>query len=471
MRRHSRRRASALALTVSGVLLAAGCAGATGGGSSDGERVTAPGPEVLDQAEGVTTVTFWHSMGGGALGDALAALTDRFNEENEGSIRVELVYKNSYDDALTAYKAAISSNQTPSLIQVYDIGSQFMIDSGQTIPVQEFADADGVDFDDLQPNIAGYYSIDDTLYSMPFNTSMPLMYFNVDAFEEAGLDPDNPPRTLADIREAAEALTETDAAGNTTRYGFGAAIYGWFLEQWTAGAGLDMCDGANGREERASEVLIDQDTQVELLQWWKQMIDDGLALNTGRETSAAQDAFTAGRTAITLESTGSLGDFLAGAEGRFEVDTAFYPKVSSEDAGGPIIGGASLWISGPGHEPAEQRAAWEYVKFLSTADNQAEWHTSTGYFPTNRAALETDLDREWRAENPQFDTAVDQLEATELTTATQGCLAGAMPKVRQLAEEAIEAALTGAKSVEDALGDAREALRGEMSAYTDSIGG
>ena len=137
-----------------------------------------------------------------------------------------------YDDAIAKYKASVQSKSTPDVIQVYDIGTRFMIDAKQTVPMQDFIDRDKVDMSDLQPNIAGYYSVDKKLYSMPFNTSMPVLYINQKLFKEAGLDPAKPPTTLAEIRTAAEKLSKKN--GGPADYGFGAAIYGWLLEQFIA---------------------------------------------------------------------------------------------------------------------------------------------------------------------------------------------------------------------------------------------
>ena len=164
-----------------------------------------------------------------------------------------------YDDAIAKYKASIQSKSTPDVVQVYDIGTRFMIDAGQAVPMQDFIDRDKVDMSDLQPNIAGYYSVDKKLYSMPFNTSMPVLYINQKLFKEAGLDPAKPPTTLAEIRTAAEKLSKKN--GGPADYGFGAAIYGWLLEQFIAQNGEEYCDQGNGRDGKATKVNFDGDDQ------------------------------------------------------------------------------------------------------------------------------------------------------------------------------------------------------------------
>jgi sn-glycerol 3-phosphate transport system substrate-binding protein len=130
---------------------------------------------------------------------------------------------------------------------------------------------------------------------------------------------------------------------------------------------------------------------------------------------------------MTLESTGSPGGFLKNTRGKFEIATGNYPKINASRFGGPIIGGASLWIVGKGKDDQHERTSWEFVKFLSDKDSQATWHTSTGYFPISKAALDTEADKQWVAQRP-LSTAIRRLQGTKLTKATQGCLLGAMPR-------------------------------------------
>ncbi|MET8042051.1 ABC transporter substrate-binding protein [Micromonospora sp. NPDC005215] len=448
---------------------AAACGSATANSTDASSGTDAPAASALD-GKGEVSVDFWHAMTG-KNGEALTQLADQFNAKNKGRVKVNLQFKNTYDDTLSAYKAALNSGQAPDVVQVYDIGTRFMIDSKSTVPVQSFVDADKTTTADIQPNIAGYYSVDNKLYSMPFNTSMPLLYLNKTAFTKAGLDPANPPKTLDEITDAARKLTVKDADGRVTQYGFGAALYGWFLEQWTAVGNQEYCDQGNGRDGRGTTVKLATDDHVKLLAWWKKMVDEGLAPKLDSNTTTADNAFTAGTVAMTLESTGSLSGFLKSSEGKFDIATGNYPKINATDAGGPIIGGASLWVVGKGKDDAHKRASWEFVKFLSDKDSQATWHTSTGYFPISKGALETAVDMQWVAQRPQFQTAITQLQNTPLSKATQGCLLGAMPQARKAAEQAMQAAVLSGTEPRAALQQQQESLAGPVKDYNQSVAG
>jgi sn-glycerol 3-phosphate transport system substrate-binding protein len=440
--------------------LTAAC-GSSSSGSDSAGSTSAPGADALKDP---VTVSFWHAMKG-ANADALNALVAKFNSAHQGKITVKATFQGSYDDTITKYKAAVQAKQTPALVQIYDVGSGFMADSGQTIPAQSFADVDKLDLSDLQPAIKGYYSRGGKLQSMPFNSSVPVLYINKTVFTKAGLDPTKPPTNLDEIRTAAEKIKSSGAA----KYGFGAAIYGWFFEQLTAEAGKTYCNNDNGRTTRADAVTFDDPEQVKVLTWWKGMVDDGLATNTGRKTDDAQAAFKSGTVGMHLESTGALGGYIKAAAGKFEVTTAPFPKIEASDAGGPVIGGASLWIGGAGHSAAEQRAAWEFTKFLIQPENSAYWHTQTGYFPVSKAALNEDIDKKWVAEKPQFQTAIDQLANTPSGVPTQGCLLGTLPQVRALVETAIESVLTSGKDPKAALDEAAKQAKGLIDKYNSAV--
>src|SRR5438067_336293 len=436
-----------------------------------GSSTSSPPPNPLDDKAsppaGGVELQFWHGFSAGANQDATNYLVSQFNSKHTGSIRVTATYAGNYDDTFAKYKASIQSNQLPDLVQIYDIGTRFMIDSGTIQPMQVFIDHDKYNVSDLEPNLLGYFSISGKLYSMPWNNSTPLLYYNKDAFQKAGLDPNKPPRTLAEIRDYAQKLTVKDSSGNVTQYGFGAAIYGWFLEQLTAQADQQYCNNGHGRDKSASKVNLNQPTDVNVVDWWTKMVGDGIALNTGRNTTDAQNAFKAGKMAITLESTGVMRGFQSAV--KFQLGAGFFPKPTDTTSGGPIIGGASLWIVNK-RPSYVQKAAWEFVKFLEQPQNMAYWHTHTGYFPVSKAAQSDPSDVAWRQQYPLFNVAIDQLHQTKLDKASQGCLLGVMPATRQAAEVGMEAAITKKSPPQKAMDDALASIQPQIDQYNQAVG-
>lgn len=455
---------------VAAALVTAAALTACGGGDEAAGSADAPGSEALEKSKGVVKVEFWHSMKG-AQATAMAKLVDGFNSRHRGKVEVVPSFQGDYDTTITKYKAAVQQKSTPELIQIYDIGSRFMIDSRQTVPMHKFIERDRWDTSVIEPNIANYYSIDGKFASMPFNSSMPLLYINREAFARAGLDPDKPPRDLDQIAEYARKLTVKDASGRVTQYGFGANIYGWFLEQLLAQDGKQYCDKENGRKGLATKVLFDSPEGVRVATWWADLVKAGHATNTGRKADNAQAAFKSGRVAMHLESTGVLRGYLEAAKGRFTVGTGPFPKLSASSTGGPIIGGGSLWINAAGHSDAEKRASWEFAKYAAEAKQQADWHAGTGYFPVNRKALDEPAHKEWVKQYPQFTTAIEQLHSTEPSVASAGCVLGVMPQARQAEENGLEKAITGGAPPEQAMKDAAASIQAEIDNYNKAVGG
>ena len=403
-----------------------------------------------------TTISFWHSMGG-VNGEALDTLVKQFNEENEYGITVDAQYQGEYDDSLNKLKSAQIGNMGADLVQVYEIGTRFMIDSGWIVPMQEMIDGDGYDLSQIEPNLAAYYTIDNELYSMPFNSSTPILYYNKDMFEKAGITAG--PDSLEGIGEIGQQLLDNGGAGEAMSMG----IYGWFFEQLISKQGLEYANNGNGRKEAATAVAFDENGAAKnILTVWKDLNDKGFAPIVGKGGDAGLADFSAGKSAITLGSTASLKQILQDVNGKFEVGTAYFPKVSSSDEGGVSIGGASLWAL-DNQDPKKLRATWEFIKFLISPESQAYWNAQTGYFPVTVAAQEEETFKQNVAEYPQFQTAIDQLHDSAPEYA--GALLSVFPEARAIVESEIESLLNGNEDVDAAVKNMTESINGAIEEY------
>lgn len=403
-----------------------------------------------------TTISFWHSMGG-VNGEALDTLVKQFNEENEYGITVDAQYQGEYDDSLNKLKSAQIGNMGADLVQVYEIGTRFMIDSGWIVPMQEMIDGDGYDLSQIEPNLAAYYTIDNELYSMPFNSSTPILYYNKDMFEKAGIT--EVPDSLEGIGEIGQQLLDNGGAGEAMSMG----IYGWFFEQLISKQGLEYANNGNGRKEAATAVAFDENGAAKnILTVWKDLNDKGFAPIVGKGGDTGLADFSAGKSAITLGSTASLKQILQDVNGKFEVGTAYFPKVSSSDEGGVSIGGASLWAL-DNQDPKKLRATWEFIKFLISPESQAYWNAQTGYFPVTVAAQEEETFKQNVAEYPQFQTAIDQLHDSAPEYA--GALLSVFPEARAIVESEIESLLNGNEDVDAAVKNMTESINGAIEEY------
>lgn len=430
--------------------------------ASTGENSTQEGTEgegfSMADAKDVdgTEISFWHSMGG-VNGQAIDTLVEKFNTENEFGITVNAQYQGEYDDSLNKLKSAQIGNMGADLVQVYEIGSRFMIESGWITPMQEMIDADGYDMSSIEPNLAAYYTIDNKLYSMPFNSSTPIMYYNKDMFEKAGIT--EVPDSLEAIEEVGEQLLSKGGAGEVISLG----IYGWFFEQFMGKQGLDYANNENGRKEAATAVAFDENGgAANILTAWKSLYDKGYAPNVGKGGDAGLADFSAGKSAITLGSTASLKQILQDVNGKFEVGTAYFPKVKSSDEGGVSIGGASLWALN-NNDPKKARATWEFIKFLVSSESQAYWNAQTGYFPVTTDAHEEQVFKDNIAKYPQFQTAIDQLH--DSSPEYVGALLSVFPEARATVESQIESLLNGDQNVDETVSSMAEAINKSIEEY------
>ena len=429
-----------------------------------------PTPTPAPVPAGATQVAFWHSMGGDIGGKAIPKLATDFNLSQQ-KCYVTPTYQGSYDDSLNKLKAGLQSKDIPAVVQLFDIGTRLLIDLKVATPVQDFIDKEKYDISDLETNVLAYYSVDGKLWSMPFNTSNPMLYYNKDMFKAAGLDPEKPPRTWAEFEEAARKLTQKDASGKVTIPGATFAIYGWFFEQFSAVSGGYYVDNENGRSAPATKAVFNGPEGVAILEWWKKMAEEGIMGNLGRKTVDTRNAFMAQQTAMIIESTATLRGMIDSSQGKFEIGTAFLPRPNEEayNKAGTIIGGASVWILKDRPE-AEQQCAWEFVKFVSAPPQQAYWHTMSGYYPIRKAAYEEALDKEWRAKYPPFQTAIDQLHIAPNNRFTQGGLIGVFPTARQTIEGAIEEVLAGKGTPKEALDKAAATVTAAIEEYNITMG-
>ncbi|MFE5321125.1 ABC transporter substrate-binding protein [Paenibacillus sp. NPDC056579] len=448
-----------LAVLAATMLMTSACGGAaTGGTATPAAANDAAAPAKSGEP---VKVVWWHAMSG-ELGKAVDKLVADFNASQKDVV-VEAIFQGTYDENLNKLKASLDSKSGPTMVQMYEIGSRFMIDTKAITPVQQFIDADKYDVSQLEENILNYYRHDGKLYSMPFNTSNPILYYNKTMFKAAGLDPEKPPATYEEMAEYAKKLTKDNAAGGSI------AIYAWLVEQFFANQGAELVNNGNGRTSMATESLLASDAGVKTLTWWKQMVDDKSMLNLGRKSDDTKKAFLAGQIAMTLDSTAGLRGVVNAAEGKFEVGTGFLPKPAGASDGGVIIGGASNYIMNNRSE-AEQKGAWQFMKFLADPKQQAYWSVNTGYFPITKKAYDDQLVKDNMAKYPQFKTAVDQLHASKPSKATQGAVMGVFPEARQLTETAIEEVLNGKKAPKEALEGAAKEITTKIGQYNKTVG-
>lgn len=400
-----------------------------------------------------TTIVFWHSMGGN-LNDAIDHLVEEYNNSQDKYL-VKAQFQGEYDDALTKLRSSASGKDVGAdLVQVFDLGTRYMIDSGLIKPIQDFVDQDNYDTSQLEENLLAYYTVDGKLNSMPFNSSTPLLYYNKDMFDEVGVEV---PKSLEEMKETGKKLMDS----GVTDMPISMSVYGWWVEQFMSKQGLDIFDNENGRKANPTKTVFDENGGVtNVLKEWKELKDLGIAPNVGKQGGGPE--FKAGTSAMTFASTASLAQILSEVGDRFEVGTAYFPGVMASDKNGVSIGGASLYALDSGDEEKMQ-GTWDFIKFLVSVDSQTYWNANTGYFPVNKGVLDTEEFKELIEKSPQFETAINQLH--DSTPEDQGALATVFQESRQIIEKYIEEMLNDKLSPEKASKKMAEEIDAALESY------
>jgi len=395
----------------------------------------------------VIEIDYWHAMSG-ITEDKIETQVERFNELHD-NIEVSVEYQGGYRDVLDATQAAYRAGNPPHVIQSFEISTRQLIDMGIFVPLQRTLE--DVDWDVFLDPVTDYYNVEGELYSMPYNSSNPILYINEDIFEEAGLDPDNPPETFQEVTEYSQQIIESGAA----EYGWVMPLHSWFFEQWMANMGQDLANNENARIDRATSLHLDSEAAIDIFTWWNNEYQQGNFVNPGVEAwQESRSIFAAQRAAMAIDSTAAIAPKLAAAEEEgFQVSTGYLPIHEDYERHGTIIGGGSLWVL-DGHAQEEIEAAAELVMYLSDAAQQAEWHKVTGYFPVHEDAVTMLEEEGWYEENPNHRTALNQLLDTKQVTATQGALLGPFPRIRTQVTDAMQYVFGDEKTVEEALLDA-----------------
>ena len=409
--------------------------------------------DALASATGTTEITFWHSMPA-ALGEEVVALTDAYNASQD-KVKVNLV-QGSYEETADNYFLA-SQGDRPDLVQLPEYQVQAMVDTASTVPVGKCIEASGFDTSTFLPSALNAYATQGMQWSMPFNISNPVMFYNKKVFAEAGLDPNMPPQSLEEMRQYSQQIVDSGAAnyGVALESGFDSGG-GWYVEQWFAKAQEFYVDGDNGRTSRATEVLYNNETGVELLTYLQQLVQDGLAVNVGDNSQTgfdnllklADDKEPAAMTIATSASLGQVLDVLAG--GQFPQlapdDVGVGPMPGPEGKPGALIGGASLWPVDTGDD-VRTAATWDFITYLVGAEQQSQWAAATGYIPVRSDATEVEPYKTTLATDPRFSVAFEQLASSPDALTSAGPVVGPLRQIRSVVATAVAAILDGADVV------------------------
>lgn len=400
----------------------------------------------------VTEIQWWHAMTG-ANNEVVETLSKEFNE-SQSDYKVLPVFKGTYPETLNAGIAAFRARQAPHIIQVFDVGTGVMMAAeGATRAVADVLPLAGKEFnkDEYLPGIVAYYSKPDgTMLSFPYNSSSPILYYNKDHFEKAGLDASNPPKTWPEVFEAAKKIKASGAAA----CGLTSTWLTWIgLENFAAWNNLQYGTNENGLAGVDVELKINEGQFVTHFQNLADLAKDDTFRYGGR-TSEAKQLFLSGECSILTESSGGLGDVLKSGLNYGLGQLPYYPEADGAPQN-TIPGGASLWIF-DGHTDEEYKGVAAFFNFLSQTEIQERLHQVSGYLPVTMAAYEATKSSGFYDKNPGREIPIQQMMGKAPTANSKGVRLVNLPQVRDIQNEEFEKMLAGEQTAQEALDKAVE---------------
>ncbi|MCI8268767.1 MAG: ABC transporter substrate-binding protein [Lachnospiraceae bacterium] len=398
-------------------------------------------------------MTFYYPVNvGGSAAQLIEALCNDFNAENP-DIVVEPVYTGNYDDTVTKLQTAVQGGTPPEVFVSLATQRFTMASTGMAMPLDDLiaADADGQEYiNDFLPGFMEDSYVDGQIYSIPFQRSTMVMFYNKDAFKEVGLDPEKPPVTWEELVEYGQKLT------NENRYGVGLALNSGSA-QW-AFTGFCLQNSENGENlmtEDGKQVMFDTPGNIEALQFWLDLQNKYEIMAPGIvQWTDLPTQFLAGEVAMIYHTTGNMANISQNAE--FDFGTCFLPGGKRQAA---PTGGGNFYISNGLSEDRVQ-AAWKFIRFMTEPERAAQWSLDTGYVATRQSCFETDLLKNYYAELPQAKVAYEQIDIAkpELTTYNAA-------EIWRILNDNIQSAVVGDATPEEALKAAQEQATEVLAEY------
>lgn len=425
---------------------AGAAAGAAAGLAGTGKHsATYAAPALIQSAGSKVQVTYWTSFATGVNGDAQNKLIADFNAANP-DIEVVAVPQESYEAIAQALITGLQTGDTPDVLLFSEAWwfrfylAQVLVDLNTMITPELRAE-------DYNPTLFKEYQRNSGQYAIPFARSTPLLYYNAELVEKAGLTGEVFSK-WSTIAEAGPDLITGSGADAAFAFGSAAGYGAWFLQGPTWGF-----NGAYSDEEL--NILLTEKGAVEAGEAMRNLVSTGVAQAV---TDPTQN-FLTGATVGTFASTGSLGGLTSSAE--FEFRTAFLP---AEYTFGCCTGGSGLSILNT--SPAEvQQAAFKFIEYCTSTEVTTYWAQTTGYMPVRISARDSEAMQAFFTENPNSKTAVDQLELVQQVDSVMV----AVPNGAQIIGQGWEQILVNSVPAADAWASTKESLDVEKESVLEQI--
>ncbi len=361
-------------------------------------------------------------------------------EKLHPDIRIKPVYAGSYDDTIAKAITAFKGGHAPPLAMLGAIQVFTLIDLDAIVPIDQLAGSaeDKAWLGGFWPAFMANGNVDGHVWSVPFQRSTAVLYWNKDAFKQAGLDPETPPANWTEQTAMGRKLV-LKSGGTVSRWGVQIPATGgvyWLYQALAAEAGQQLMN------RDGTVTYFSSPGAVEALDYWVALGKEGVQAPGVLDWGTTPNDFIAGRTAMMWTTTGNL---------TFVRDNAKFPfgvaMLPADKQRGTPTGGANFHIFSTA-TTAERQASMLFVKWVTSPDRAAQWGMDTGYVATRPDAWETPRMKQYVAGFPQAAVARDQLPYAVPELSTHDNQQVTLPL-----NSALQSALAGNKTPKAALAE------------------
>src|SRR6188472_1797330 len=380
---------------------------------------------------------------GGPITKIIDGYAADFEKDNPG-IKLKPIYSGSYQESITKALTAVKSGEPPVMSILLSTDMFTLIDEDAIVPFDDLikTDADRVWLESFYPAFMENSQTGGKTWGIPFQRSTIVLYYNKDAFKEAGLDPNRPPGTWKEMADYAQKLTKRDASGNVTQWGVQIPSSGF--PYWLFQA-LAIENGVNLMNQAGTEVYYDKPEVIGAVQYWVDLVKKDKVHPEGIvEWGTTPKDFFERKVAMMWTTTGNLTNVKNNA--KFDFGVAMLP--ANKQRGSPT-GGGNFYLFKKS-TPAQREAAFKFIKWATTPQRAAQWGIDTGYVAVRADAWDTPAMKQYVAGFPAAAVARDQLPYAKAELSTHD-----NQRVTKALNDGLQAALTGTKTPEQAMKDAQ----------------
>ena len=347
------------------------------GGSGNGGTATAEGIPAKGTDDG-TEITLWTRS---PLERQAKNVVEAYNKSHKNQVKLEIIPN---DDMEGKVGGASQTDSLPDILAGDVVRIPYWASEGIFTDITK--QIDGLDNKaDLQQGHIEAGTVDGAEYTLPFITDVSVMVWNKNLYKEAGLDPEQGPKSIDQFVEQAKKVAALNKDGVAGSYlagqSGGALVFDLFPSVWADGESVMNKDG--------SEATLDNDSMKGVLDAYKELANttDGLGAGSKEETGATWTApFANGKIGVMpYPNTSTTALFDAEKDGGFEVGVAPIPG-TKEGKTSTFLGGDAMGISKDSKHVAQ---AWNFLYWLMQSDTQKEVFADRGDTASNIQTLKT----------------------------------------------------------------------------------